>query len=349
MHREREHVLIPGRPYDRRAFTITELLTVVAIIAILIAILLPSLGRARELAHITKCSANQRTLAQAVQFFAVEHQGYGQLIAVSDTWKRLGYRPGRYVYVKWPWPVASIDGGKADLVAAPWPIAYADYLGAPGLKTEELLDSSLNVVLTNQRTTGGRRGGAPVKVERVRKATLAVLQCPSDRDLIGRLAPPAEAYGRISYSINTDLFQQNDSLWRDGKPHNGLAIRGQLDRIVRPAEVLMFADGGGYPRRDVPGQLKVATLTFNSHFGPTWSDFARNYLGSPHVPTHRHSAAGGLVGAFADGHASYLSPVQRGRLISTATPPAGVTVSPLPDWLVATRFSPNPRITPYEP
>ena len=348
MQRKRVHVLIPGRPYDRRAFTITELVIVVAIIVILIAILLPSLGRARELARITKCSVNQRTLSQAVQFFAAEHQGYGQLIAWGDSWKRLGYRPGRYVYVKWPWPLASIDGGKVDLVAAPWPIAYADYLGAPGLKTEDLLDPSLKVLLTNERTTGGRRGGAPSKVERVRKATVGVLQCPSDRDLIGHLSPPGGSYGRISYSINMDLFDQHTSPWRNGQRHNGAAIVGRLDRIVRPAEVLMFADGGGYPREG-PANPKAATLTFNSSFGPTWSDFARNTLGSWRVPAHRHSAAGGLVGAFADGHASYLSPVQRGKLISTATLPAGVTVSPLPDWLVTTRFSPNPRITPYEP
>ena len=167
MQRERVHVLIPGRPYDRRAFTLIELLIVIGIIAVLIAILIPSLARARELARITKCSANQRTLTQAVQFFAAEHQGYGQLIAVSDTWKWMGYRPGRYVYEKWPWPVASIYGGQADLVVAPWPIAYAGYLGAPGLKSEDLLDPSLSVVLTNQRITGGRRGVSPGKVEPV--------------------------------------------------------------------------------------------------------------------------------------------------------------------------------------
>lgn len=58
----------------QKAFTLIELLVVVAIIALLIAILLPSLSRARELAKRTVCSSNLRGVGQGAYIYAADNE-----------------------------------------------------------------------------------------------------------------------------------------------------------------------------------------------------------------------------------------------------------------------------------
>ena len=61
---------------SRRGFTLIELLVVVAILALLIAILLPSLGKARMVAKRTQCLAVIRSWGQAVYTYATENNNY---------------------------------------------------------------------------------------------------------------------------------------------------------------------------------------------------------------------------------------------------------------------------------
>ncbi|MDR1281905.1 MAG: type II secretion system GspH family protein [Opitutaceae bacterium] len=74
------------------AFTLVELLTVVAIIGILAAITIPAVGKVRESAYAATCRSNLRQLAIAVRLYAQDHGGNlpGKRYYKKDTEKEPG-------------------------------------------------------------------------------------------------------------------------------------------------------------------------------------------------------------------------------------------------------------------
>jgi prepilin-type N-terminal cleavage/methylation domain-containing protein/prepilin-type processing-associated H-X9-DG protein len=101
----------------RGAFTLVELLVVIGIIALLVAILLPALNKARQQAILSACASNMRQIAMGMLSYMNDNKGLIPPCTIADTWPTNGTAKGWFwatemvgqKYVNSPWTIIEQD------------------------------------------------------------------------------------------------------------------------------------------------------------------------------------------------------------------------------------------------
>lgn len=134
--RTRTRRLSPRPDTKQSGFTLIELLVVVAIIALLISILLPSLKNAKEQARITKCGANLHSIGQALAACGTENHGYGPMWDDGESGGSVGHVVLMLTWVDVLFDNSYLSDSRAGLCPddqRPDDLAYArGYYASPG-------------------------------------------------------------------------------------------------------------------------------------------------------------------------------------------------------------------------
>ena len=228
----------------RSAFTLVELLVVIGIIALLIAILLPALNKARTQAQTTQCLSNLRQLDAALMNYQTDNQGH-------------------------MWPYYYGNGGSTAVV---WPTILLQYV-VPSSSSLDVLDNPLNaaklVLQSSIYLCPAARDpnyGAPAGLKTGTADSGTATTC---------WGSPGETTG-VANMMGSYMF--NGWLYRIGIPSN-LANDNYMLTFAFPGST-----NGSAPQLSTAEALPPGYSPTSDFYAQTWSSAIRSWCWTTPVP-----------------------------------------------------------------
>ena len=227
-----------GSPAGRRkGFTLVELLVVIGIIALLISILLPALGKAREQGKAIKCLSNLRSICQSAIIYANQNKSTILPVGVGtgQTW---------WCNIMVDDKLTTAPSADGSVEATAGPLTENSVFYCPSASPDFLTTAAaFDAAIPDSRTDA--RGGM----------------------FLRRLSRTTNTIVDITYGINGDDGTTNDMVksTTTGAPTKRVDIAGgkitvpyiKENMIRRPTEMVFFYDGVIYNNLSKPNRINA--------------------------------------------------------------------------------------------